>query len=161
MKSNKTATVKMAEDLGRNDPVAVNATLEQINAMSWDARQVLARELGDVALSVAERNGLNTTYQSDFIYSYAHAADTNRRAAVVDLVEAERLVTKAIDALVAAAKRFDLADEQEGSCDAAAVRSYLQQLARFQCCDRGEAGFGPFVDAIRARLHPDLPSVTK
>jgi hypothetical protein len=27
MKSNKTATVKMAEDLGRNDPVAVNATL--------------------------------------------------------------------------------------------------------------------------------------
>jgi hypothetical protein len=73
MKSNKTATVKMAEDLGRNDPVAVNATLEQINAMSWDARQVLARELGDVALSVAERNGLNTTYQSDFIYSYAHA----------------------------------------------------------------------------------------
>jgi hypothetical protein len=93
-----------------------------------------------------------------------HAADTNRRAAVVDLVEAERLVTKAIDALVAAAKRFDLADEQDGkqgSIDASTVRQFVIELGGFQCCDRGEAGFGPFVDAIRARLHPDLPSVTK
>jgi hypothetical protein len=93
-----------------------------------------------------------------------HAADTNRRAAVVDLMEAERLVAKAIDALVAAAKRFELADERDGkqwSCDASTVRLFAVELEGFRSCDRGEAGFSPFVDAIRASVHPDLPSVTK
>jgi hypothetical protein len=74
MKTNKTATVEMAKNLGRDAASGVaDLTLEQINDMTWDARQVRARELGNVALANALEGGLNTTYQNEFVGAYADA----------------------------------------------------------------------------------------